>query len=222
MAMKDDRDDKRIAGWYHDAAAPTPPSHLDGKIVSAARRAVDSRPGPANPFTGRWQIPASLAAVLLVTVLLVPLVSERVDEEALSDRSMPAEALRKQAPGSNRAEKPAAALPLSEADAVSPPRELLEAPAAPKAEVRRVRPPAPAAAPGRHEIKQSAPAEVRGLSAITPPSQTDWLARIRRLLDAGDEPAATEQLRAFTRHYPDYALPADLQALQAGPPPADQ
>lgn len=210
--MNDDLRDETLAGLYREAPGAAPPEHLDREILSASRRAVDAGARPASPFSGRWQVPVALAAVLLVSVLLVPLVSDRMDEPVTPGAVAPGEALREAAPGSGQAEMRKRRLPAPEADAVAPRRELLETPAVPNAEIRRSRP----SAPGKEASEKERPASmsVGDMNRAVTYAETDWLKRIRRLLQAGDEAEALEQLQAFTRQYPDYALPEELQAFR--------
>lgn len=214
MAMKDDLDDERLAKLYRESAGAVPPEHLDAGILAAARKAVENGPRPASPFSGRWQVPAALAAVLLVTVLLVPLVPDPGDEPALSQHGTPAEVLRKKTKSNDdAAERYDRSSPvLEEADAVSPRRQLRDSPAAPGAELRRSLPAVPAER--LLEQKRPASAPVSTMHSDVSGAEADWLERISQLLEAGDEAGALDQLQAFTRRYPDYALPAELQAFQ--------
>ena len=74
-------DDKKISSLYQQGKEQGPPAHLDSAILGAAQDAVqdavqDSRqakkPATAgSPFHGGWRAPASIAAVLIITVILV-------------------------------------------------------------------------------------------------------------------------------------------------------
>ncbi len=75
-------DDKKISSLYQQGKEQGPPAHLDSAILGAAQDAVqDSRqakkPATAgSPFSGGWRAPASIAAVLIITVILVPLLQQ--------------------------------------------------------------------------------------------------------------------------------------------------
>jgi hypothetical protein len=57
---------------YKATAKETPPVELDTRILERARQAVHRQARPArSPFANNWVIPASLAAVLVLTVGLV-------------------------------------------------------------------------------------------------------------------------------------------------------
>lgn len=57
-----------LAQTYRSAAGEEPPAHLDGAILAASRKAVGAK--PRRMFT-RWHVPVSLAAVLVLSVLVV-------------------------------------------------------------------------------------------------------------------------------------------------------
>ncbi len=59
-------------------AAQQPPSHLDDAIRAFARREVHVRPQLAgSPFSGRWRIPISIAAVVVISATVTLMVAER-------------------------------------------------------------------------------------------------------------------------------------------------
>lgn len=64
-----DGGDQSLSSLYRQAPRPEPDAAVDEAILAASRRA--SRRA-ARPFGGRWQVPASLAAMLLVSVVLAP------------------------------------------------------------------------------------------------------------------------------------------------------
>ena len=57
-----------LAQAYRSAAGEEPPAHLDGAILAASRKAVGAK--PRRMFT-RWHVPVSLAAVVVLSVLVV-------------------------------------------------------------------------------------------------------------------------------------------------------
>ena len=61
-----DQDD--LSQAYRSAAGEEPPARLDAAILAASRKAAGSR--PRRTFT-RWHVPASLAAVVVLSVLVV-------------------------------------------------------------------------------------------------------------------------------------------------------
>ena len=85
-------DEEKISRLYKQGKDPGPTAHLDDIILSAARDAVQddgvqhslqakesattSSPLFASPFSGGWRASATIAAVLVITVILVPLLQQ--------------------------------------------------------------------------------------------------------------------------------------------------
>src|SRR5688572_10254551 len=65
----------KVTAAYRDLGAEEPPRALDEAILAAARRA---RISPAKPWTQRWAVPLSLAAVVMLSVT----VTLRIQHEA--------------------------------------------------------------------------------------------------------------------------------------------
>jgi hypothetical protein len=68
-----------LARAWREASRGEPPAALDDAIRAAARKAVYAGPRPAgaSPFGGRWRVPLSVAAVLVVSATITLLVAER-------------------------------------------------------------------------------------------------------------------------------------------------
>ncbi len=70
--------DGRLARAWREASREEPPAALDDAMRAAARRAVHAGPRAGHgPFGGRWRVPLSIAAVLVVSATLTLLVAER-------------------------------------------------------------------------------------------------------------------------------------------------
>lgn len=75
-------DDDKISGIYQQGKEQGPPAHLDDTILKAAREAVEEVPSVGDlsvvkgPFSGGWRATLSIAAVLVITVILVPLIEQ--------------------------------------------------------------------------------------------------------------------------------------------------
>ena len=85
-------DEEKISRLYKQGKEPGPSADLDNIILSAARDAVQddavhdrqqaNKPATArsplvsSPFSGGWRVSASIAAVLVITVILVPLLQQ--------------------------------------------------------------------------------------------------------------------------------------------------
>ncbi len=203
MGMK--QDDDRIRDLYRQSASEQPPTHVDEAILAASRKAVSAKcpraPSrllrSAAPFSGRWQLPASLAAVLIVTVLLVPLL-----QQESRDTEIPV---------------PSAVVPRD--TAVSAPPALMQREvAAPKKYKARLR---TDATPAREELEkmeevlaEDALSVGRARNAAVAEAPDQWLKRIEALIGKGNEQAAVTELREFIRQYPEYPLPPGLEVLR--------
>jgi hypothetical protein len=72
-------DDEKISGLYREADAPGPSKTLDDTILKASRKAIE-KPAGKGPFSGAWPAAASVAAVIVIAILLVPVLRQ---EESL-------------------------------------------------------------------------------------------------------------------------------------------
>jgi hypothetical protein len=73
--------DAKLATLYRETALDAPPPALDDAIRAAARRAVAAGPRAiGTPFLRRWQVPLSLAAVLVLSVSLISIMREESPE----------------------------------------------------------------------------------------------------------------------------------------------
>ena len=100
-------DEEKISSLYHQGNNESPPGHLDEAILKAAHDAVDGEIDDAiddirkssddkhsvakSPFSGSWTTITSIAAVLIITVILVPLLDQEAtevqDPEAITDHT---------------------------------------------------------------------------------------------------------------------------------------
>ena len=226
------KNDSELSRAYKEAAGEKPPAALDAAILEEARRAVDHGGRVARgPFARTWLVPASLAAVLLLTVGLVTFVS-REGGEALSPagaprRALEADRLQSQQPRS-KLEAQAPAAPLAEEPALmmqqKVPAEKKAAPAPPPAKMRTDAPASvtPAMVPAESTERMRARDEVgrkskedkreqRPSAALTATeiralSPEEWLKRIVQLRDQGKHDEADTSLAAFKKRYPDYPI----------------
>jgi hypothetical protein len=73
--------DAQLAAAYRALEPAAPPPLLDDAILAAAHRAVGARPRAAGaPFAGRWQMPMSIAAVVVLCVSLVAVMRDEGSE----------------------------------------------------------------------------------------------------------------------------------------------
>lgn len=226
------KNDSELSRAYKEAAGEKPPAALDAAILEEARRAVDHGGRVARgPFARTWLVPASLAAVLLLTVGLVTFVS-RESGEAPSPagaprRALEADRVQSQQPRS-KLEAQAPAAPLAEEPALmkqqKAPAEKKAAPAPPPAKMRTDAPASvtPAMVPAESTERRRARDEVGGQgkedkreqrppAALTATemralSPEEWLKRIAQLREQGKHDEAEASLAAFKKRYPDYPI----------------
>ncbi len=209
MGMK--QDDDKIRDLYRQSASEQPPAHVDEAILAASRKAVSAKhprapsrllrsltlPGSTAPFSGRWQLPASLAAVVVVAVLLVPLL-----QQESRDSEVPV---------------PSAVAPRDTAVS-SPPALMRQKVTEPKKHKARLQ---KDAAPAREEsekleavLAEDALSTGRARSTAVAESPDQWLKRIEALIKKKNEQEAIAELREFILQYPEYPLPLALEALR--------
>ena len=84
-------DEDKISSIYQQGKKQGPPAHLDSAILKAARDAVEQETSTDNysavksPFSGGWRATLSIAAVLVITVILVPLIEQEEPVPAAFD-----------------------------------------------------------------------------------------------------------------------------------------
>jgi len=129
--------DSGLDRLYRATGREEPPARLDAAILAAARREVGARPRTQPHALRRWQVPVSIAAVVVLSVSLVTVVREEGGEQLM------------RAPASAPAQPPVAE-PAPSAPAVS--------------EMARPRPPGSAPAPSGSAPRE-APSRADGASA---------------------------------------------------------
>jgi len=186
-----------------------PPRATDERIRAEARRAL-------APRTGRWWLPASLAASLLLAVLVVQWQYEEIRSPAAVTESEVAPAIATQpAPAADAASVRA---PAEQSSVAAPMADMPPAPAA-----SRVIPPVapgPRAAEQRTEsaelsvpaakeerapaagLAQSAPVAAREALADQAVTPEQWYARIEELRAAGRDEEADDELRRLEQAHP--------------------
>ena len=177
------KNDSELSRAYKEAAGEKPPAALDAAILQEARHAVDHGGRVARgPFARTWLVPASLAAVLLLTVGLVTFVS-RESGEAPSPAGAPRRAL--------EADRLQSQQPRSKLEALSP-----AAPGDERTSLKRKRagPPAPLAEEPALMKQQKVPAEKKAAPAPPPAKmRTDAPASVTPAMVPAE---STERMRA--------------------------
>lgn len=166
----------KLAARYRTLGREEPAPELDATILDAARQAVQTRPGRR-----RWMLPASIAAVIVLSVGVAVQVqreqSEQADQLGAST-------------GAGKAAKPAE-------------------PAAPAAGAPTP-PPAPELKLQESAARRAAPAGRLSQQAVEA-SPERWLTQIAELRRLGRDDEADRQLAEFRRRFPDYRIPEAMQ-----------
>ena len=74
--MTDDHD-SRISGLYQQSSQETPPAHLDRAVMDMARKSVRRR--AFSPFGNHWVAGGTMAAVVMLSVLLILTMPQQPD-----------------------------------------------------------------------------------------------------------------------------------------------
>jgi len=159
-----------LARAWREASHDEPPAALDDSIRAAARKAVHAGPRPAgaSPFGGRWRVPLSVAAVLVVSATVTLLVAERDKHGSRSfqDQAAPPPAASAPEPFDAEPAPPEPELPVQAAEEGASPVPSLPTP-------ERQREPAGTAQPQaeRKGLGSAAPAESAGTEQSQAPAR---------------------------------------------------
>jgi hypothetical protein len=161
--------DAQLAAAYRALEPAAPPPVLDDAILAAARRAVSARPRAAGaPFAGRWQMPLSIAAVVVVCVSLVTVMRDEG-----GDLTQPP-----------RAEAPAT-VARDAAEGASAVAKIELAPAARSKNLGLKPPASAAAAEGADQYALAAPAPPAGMRAPTVAGESAAATVLKQPVEAG-------------------------------------
>ena len=70
-------DDDKISALYHEEDAPGPSKALDETILAASRAATEKPSSASGPFGAGWTATLSIAAVIVIAVILVPVIRQQ-------------------------------------------------------------------------------------------------------------------------------------------------
>lgn len=76
-------DDEKISSLYHQADQPGPSKMLDDAILTASQDAVNKPATTRGPFSGSWPAAVSIAAVIVITIILVPILKQEEPQQEL-------------------------------------------------------------------------------------------------------------------------------------------
>ncbi|HLX80590.1 MAG TPA: hypothetical protein VKS43_08395 [Burkholderiales bacterium] len=199
-------DDLKVSQRYRELGTEEPPRALDDAILAASRRQTGF---PARPWTRRWAVPLSLAAVVVLSVT----VTLRIQHEQ-PGIEVPAPQAKQTAPATSAPPAPAAeAQPRVKQERPRKPVARREpGPFPPAAQDRlaadkaSVAAPAPAAAPAA-----AAQMQTQRAKAVTDTPERE-LERIAGLRHLGMHGEADKALAEFHRRFPDYDIPEAMRA----------
>lgn len=79
-------EDEKISRIYQSAKHAEPPAHLDETILAASRNVIKHKSRTTGPFSGSWPVTFSIAALVIITVVIVPVtMHETPDNKPISD-----------------------------------------------------------------------------------------------------------------------------------------
>lgn len=194
--------DKDLSERYRAGAREEPPEQIDAAILAAAKRAVASQPRLSGQPRSlrRWYVPVSLAAVIMLSVVVTLRIEREQPELALPDAA-PVAREKEQKPV-QKASEPRAAAPAPQASAEAASGRIAENTAdrsiasGARREARAMSAPAGAAPQVALAKRELAPEE--------------WLERIADLRTQGRDADADEQFAEFKRHYPEFKIPEPM------------
>ena len=224
-------DDDNITSLYHAADKPGPSDALDQAILKASRDAVEKPATAKGPFSGGWPAAASIAAVIVITVILVPILTREQPQRTTTETDRLAEPAEHVAPDAARsnavrnttADLPApASLPAAPEDSLyseeqampagvvgsgAAGRALLEVNSYSEQEERPARADTVDSKRSRMQAADSAP------FAIHTPEM--WEVKISQLIEEGRLDQARTEADRLKHYYPDYSInPSILEKLE--------
>ena len=231
-------DDEKISSLYQQADSPAPSKALDEAILAASRNAVDRPAATRGPFSGAWPAAASIAAVIVITIIMVPILKQQEPQQALTqttreksskpeltDEAIP----NAYSPAEMKKKTPGAPLPASE------PAMLLEEshfaddqamPVPTGANSRALRVPAAGvASPAAEEKKRlesdsvdkersrMQAADSAPFAILTPEM---WEVKVSRLIEEGNIAEAKAETEKLNKRYPEHRInPSLLEKLKS-------
>ncbi|MFQ5995502.1 MAG: hypothetical protein ACE5K1_10450 [Acidiferrobacterales bacterium] len=224
---------------YKEAAHERPSASMDETVLARARHEVEHSPPVArSPFARNWMIPASLAAVIVLTVGLVTFLFEEGGVPLDAEAPKPArDSALEEVPTQRRDQ----AIPQTKQAPAKRERDHAEpegvAPAVPAAAGRMVVPAEQKAEPSqslkarkaskvKQETREQDESQLKkenSLDTINSPAsgfiatETDalppdeWLKQILELRRQGEHAAADANLAAFKKRYPDFPVEKYLE-----------
>jgi len=225
-----------LSSLYMQKQGEEPSVEVDQTILQAARAAISKKTAATGPFSGSWQVPAALAAVLVLVVGItltlerqVDLKSDRMEHYAPTSEPPAAANISDQKPATGKTrlqteDKTRRNQSLSTGNTVPAMPGAVSSPA-PPAKPQPAREGAEKATTLQTEPATETDSTLQDQSVIrqeqelkpleAEPLQTEdrWIQSIRQLVKQGKVDEAEKQLADFRRVYPGYPIPEDLKRL---------
>ena len=221
-------DDDKISELYHQADAPGPSKTLDENILAASRAAAEKPSSARGPFSTGWTASLSIAAVIVIAVILVPVIRQQEPAQIPAPPSMDEASLQKQMIDSSSREQDKNlmssktrldTLPATtSAESLQP--EMAADHAMPAsdstgAESRAAATPSAAAISRPQTERKHEPAEVdTGYSSMEAADSAPfaihtpemWEVKISRLIEEGLYEEARNEIQKLEQHYPGHKI----------------
>ena len=225
-------DDDKISDLYHNADAPGPSKTLDETILAASRAAVEKPSSARGPFSAGWTATLSIAAVIVIAVILVPVIRQQEPSQIPTRPTMDEASLQKQVTDSSGPEQDNNVLSrktrldmlpaTTSAESLQPEMAADYAATAADstgAESSAAATPSAAAISRPDMEQQHEPAEVRtGYSSMEAADSAPfaihtpemWEVKISRLIEEGRHEEAKKEIRKLEQHYPGHEIDKSL------------
>ena len=228
--QSDAEKDPGLSRLYRESSREVTPEKLDEDIMQYARKNLRTRRPSASPFSSNWTIPVSLAAVLLISVALVPILRQELQSPRQTRKDeLRIPVTRPATPEKKLSESAPAQEKLSvNRDRAETATETARAKSAMPMK-RQITPPAPATLSAPEATEQSLAATIRKekqatsgfadttgtslssdassgstVSPFDPKDPLAWLKHIQQLLEENKTAEARTSYQAFVRQYPKY------------------
>jgi hypothetical protein len=225
-------EDDKISDLYHEADAPGPSKTLDETILAASRAEAEKPSSARGPFSAGWTATLSIAAVIVIAVILVPVIRQQEPAQIPTLPQMDEATLQKQAIDSSSREQDTNALNRKTRLDTLPARRSGESlqpemaadyatpvAASPDAESGAAATPS-AAAISRPEMElKHEPAEAdTGYSSMEAADSAPfaihtpemWEVKISRLIEEGRYEEAKKEIQKLEQHYPGHMIDKTL------------
>lgn len=230
--------DTKISDIYQHTNREEPPAHLDNAILKASRQAIDNKPRARAPFSGRWPVPVSMAAVVIVAVIIVPIVLQETSKETnfpatesdeISDQLLPDS----ETPAGREPNFQNLITPTEHASPLglmqSPPGPVMAEPPVSdipatssvyekdslidQSSLNRVQEQKESTQPLRKERSTASKSLIKKQSAIKFHTPEVWISHIKELLAANEPEKAKSEMKALKQAYPAYNIEPGLNYL---------